>query len=132
MRIRPTPLAAAMAVLAVAAALGACSSAAPQPSLDQRRARDLIDGYRRDAVAHLPADLNYAEAVHGFEACPGGYLLSSRYDLMPQTATTVALDTLRGYWRTRGYRVLNETGGQNSQLLVENPADRFRLSISQR
>jgi len=59
-------------------------------------------------------------------------LLSSRFDLMPPSGGTVDLGGLRRYWRSRGYRVVNETGGQDAQLLVENPADRFRLGVTQR
>jgi len=138
---RRTLLAAAITVLVIAAVPGVRllshrGAPRPGPVLDERRARDLTDGYRRDAVARMPAGLRYAEAVHTFVACPGApgrYTMSSRFDLMPDSGSAAAaFTTLRGYWRQRGYRVIEDTSGQTPQLLVENPADGFRVGISQR
>jgi hypothetical protein len=132
-------IAAATAILAVAAALGACllphnAARQPRPILDERRAQELTDGYRRDTVARIPG-LRYSGSFRTFVACPaepGQYALSSRYDLMPDSGSAVAFTALRGYWRHLGYRIVNDTPGQNSQLLVENPSDGFRISVSQR
>jgi hypothetical protein len=144
MRSRRTVIVAiaATAAIAVAVALGVYlwphghHAKHPSPALDSTRVRELTDGYRRDTVARLPARLTYTEAVRAFVACPGApgrYLLSSRYDLMPEsTAPSGVLGTLRRYWRQRGYRIVNDTPGLTPQLLVEDPADGFRLGISQR
>lgn len=137
-------LIAAAATLAVAAALGAYLlpghvSPHPRPALNEHQARELTDGYRRDAVARIPIGVRYAEAVHDLIACqgaPGQYALSSRYDLMPDSDSAAAgaavFTALRQYWSRHGYRVVDDTPGQFPQLLMENPADRFRIGVSQR
>jgi hypothetical protein len=133
-------IAAATAILAVAAALGTYlvshhASPHPHPVLDQRRAQELTDGYRRDTVARMPVGLRYTGTFRSFVACPGApgtYTLSSRYDLMPDAGSAVAFTALRGYWRHLGYRIVNDAPGQNSQLLAENPDDGFRIGVSQR
>jgi hypothetical protein len=137
--IRRTLIAAATAVLAVAAALGAYllphhAHRPAHPVLSESRAQELTDGYRRDTVARIPG-LRYSASFRTFVACPaepGRYTLSSRYDLVPDAGSVVAFTVLRGYWRHLGYRIVNNTPGQNSQLLVENPADGFRIGVSQR
>ncbi|GIH14862.1 EfeM/EfeO family lipoprotein [Rugosimonospora africana] len=136
---RRTMFAAATAVLAVAAALGAFllphhAPRHPHPMLNESRAQELTDGYRRDTVARIPG-LRYTDSFRSLVACPaepGRYTLSSRYDLSPDSAAPIALAAVRGYWRHLGYRIVNDTPGQNSQLLVENPGDGFRISVSQR
>ncbi|HKS98616.1 MAG TPA: EfeM/EfeO family lipoprotein [Rugosimonospora sp.] len=131
------------AALAVTAALGgyllthhSAARPASRAALDERTARDLTEGYRRDAVAQMPAALRYAEAVHSFVACPGApgrYTLSTRFDLFPETGSAApAFPALRAFWRQRGYRTINDTPGQNPQLLVENPTDGFRIGVSLR
>lgn len=133
-------VAAATATLVVAAALGAYllpgrNARQPRSVLDERRAREVTEGYRRDTVARIAAGLRYAEAARSYAECPsapGRYIVSSRYDLTPDSSSAVAFTTLRAYWRQRGYRILNDTSGENLQLLVENPTDGFRIGVSQR
>jgi hypothetical protein len=142
MRTRVIALAATTAVLAVvaAAAVSTFSRDAPpreRTAVDEREADRLIDGYRQGAVARLPAGIRYAGAARDFVACPGApgrYTVSARYDLMPEVvaAGATAVTVLRDYWRHLGYRVVNETTGQTSQLLVEDPADGFRIGVSRR
>ncbi|MFG2043804.1 EfeM/EfeO family lipoprotein [Dactylosporangium sp. NPDC048998] len=140
MRNRRILIAAATAVLAVAAALAVHllpghAGGQPRQPMDTDRAQELTEEYRRDTVARIPARLSYAGAVRGYVACPeqpGRYELSSRFDLRPDSGPTVAFTALREHWKRQGYRVLNDAAATNGQLLVENPADGFRLGVSQR
>ncbi|WP_432983997.1 EfeM/EfeO family lipoprotein [Dactylosporangium sp. CA-233914] len=140
MRNRRILIVAATAVLAVAAALAVYllprhAAGRPGQSVDAGRAQELTEEYRRDTVARIPARLSYAEAVRGYVACPGKpgrYELSSRFDLRPDSGPTVAFTALREHWKRQGYWVLNDAAAANGQLLVENPANGFRLGVSQR
>ncbi|MEU7876100.1 EfeM/EfeO family lipoprotein [Dactylosporangium sp. NPDC049140] len=129
-----TALVAVAAVLAVRLLPGH-PDGRPGPSVNPARAQELTEQYRRDTVARIPAGLSYAEAVRGYVACPGQpgrFELSSRFDLRPDSGPAIAFTALREHWQRQGYRVLNDTSTANGQLLVENPADGFRLGVSQR
>jgi hypothetical protein len=132
----------AAAILAVLAVAGAATGgylhsrhpAASRPAVDRQRAEEVSDRYRRDTVARLPGQLSFTEASRTVTPCPGRgrYALASQYDLVPGSASV--LTVLRAYWKERGYRVLDDTtaAGQTRQLLVENPADGFRIGMTQR
>lgn len=134
-------LAAAAAVLAVAAALGVHLVTGPAeardtPALNESRAVELTGRYRRDAVGRMPSAMAYTEAVRTSVACAtpaGQYIVSSRFDFSTTSAdAATAFTNLRAYWKQRGYQVVNDTPGTNGQLLVQDPADGFRIGISQR
>ena len=136
--LRIALLAATVAVAVAAAGVltfGRSEAAVPAPTEPQARA--LIDKYRSDAVYRMATDIRYTEAVDTIGACtdpPDTYTISSRYSMMPPSATdgAAAVDALRKRWADLGYQVVTDVPGQNSQLLTQDPATGFRVGISRR
>lgn len=118
-------------------------AAAAVAVISQREAELTADRYRQTTLGHVPGSPHFTEAGATVLACTtdgeGRNLVTVNlhHSLNFDPATPVPDDVfadLRTYWTAREYTLINDstTSGQTRQLIAENPADGFRIALTQR
>jgi hypothetical protein len=147
-RRRLVGLSAILAVL-VAVAIGGYrltrSRVEPPRTLNQRQAEQLVAQHRLDTIGHLPGVAQLGDTSRSSTPCPdkpgpsGRVQLTYTFDVAfdpnaPAVAPGTVFPPLQTYWNTHHYRVLEDDGAsaQTRHVLVENPADGFRIGVTQR
>ena len=119
------------------------SPARAQPTVDQRQAEQLVAQYRHDTIGRLPGDPQFGDISQSSVACsgePSGRIqLTYTFDVgfdpnAPAVAPSQVFPPLQAYWNAHHYRRVEDVGssGQTRHVLVENPADGFRIGVTQR
>lgn len=142
---RATALAAGAVTLALVAGVAAGvrlvahQHAAAAATLTQRAAELAADRYRQATLAHVPGSPHFTEAGATVLACAddGLVTVNLHYSLNFDPTTPEPGDVfaeLRTYWTDGKYTLVNDSTatGQTRQLIAENPADGFRIALTQR
>ncbi len=146
MRARPAVLALVLALVLAPAATGCTRTPHPRPNpepttmLTRQQAADAVDALIKDAATHLSPTAtitvfarNELPCGPGFAPSGDAYAVEHTYDVLDyHGGVRTAVDTLRTYWLSNGFRPFNETKNPDGTVTgvgVQRVSDGFHARV---
>jgi hypothetical protein len=133
------------AAAAVALAPAGCGSGNQEPevqtTISQAEAQQQAEGYVREAMSALPADLSLETILSETSPCSdpsdngpaGRVFVSNRYWIrgLPNDQNQQTVDTLRQWSTGHGFAVVSDAWDKAKYVTLENHSNGFRLAIQE-